>query len=67
MGIFHSFFVKPVTPLRLPGRLNIVTISCCFEITRHLAQTEGGSLDDTEAPALNLWMRGFIAQSKHFT
>ena len=23
-------FIKPVTPLRLPGRLNIVRISFCF-------------------------------------
>ena len=23
-------FIKAVTPLRLPGRLNIVMISCCF-------------------------------------
>ena len=24
-------FLKPVNPLRLPGRLNLVRISCCFK------------------------------------
>ena len=60
-------FLKPATPLRLPGRLNIVRISCCFENTRHLKPTKRGSLDETEAPPLKVWMRGLIAQSKRFT
>ena len=60
-------FLKPVTPLRLPGRLNIVRISCCLEYTRHLTQTNGRSLDETEGPPLKVWMRGLIATSKHFT
>ena len=60
-------FLKPATPLTLPGRLNLVRISCCFENTRHLKQTKGRSLDKTEAPPLKVWMRGLIAQSKHFT
>ena len=45
-------FLKPVTPLNLPGRLNIVRISCRFENTRHLTQTKGRSLDKTEASPL---------------
>ena len=45
-------FLKQATPLRLPGRSNIVRISCCFENTRHLTQTKGRSLDKTEAPQL---------------
>ena len=45
-------FLKQVTPLRLPGRLNMVRISCCFENTRHLTQTKARSLDETEAPPL---------------
>ena len=61
------FFLRPATPLRLPGGLNLVRISCCFENTRHLRQIKGRSLDETEAPPLKVWMRGFIAQSKHFT
>ena len=60
-------FLKPATPLRLPGRLNLVRISCCFENTRHLTQTKGRCLDETEAVPLKVWMRGFTAQSKHFT
>ena len=60
-------FLKQGTPLKLPGRLNLVRISCCFENTRHLTQTKGRSLDETEAPPLKVWMRGLIAQSKHFT
>ena len=60
-------FLKPATPLRLPGRLNKVRISCCFENTRHLTQTKGRRLDETEAPPRKVWMRGFIAHSKHFT
>ena len=60
-------FLKPATPLRLPGRLNLVRISCCFENTRHLTQTKGRTLDETEAPPHKIWMRGLIAQSKHFT
>ena len=62
MGINSVCFLKPATPLKLPGRLNIVRISCCFENTRHLTQTKGRSLDETEAPPLKEWMRGFIAQ-----
>ena len=34
-------FLKPVTLLKLPGRLNLVSISCCFENTTHLTQTKG--------------------------
>ena len=45
-------FLKPVTPLKLPGRLNLVRISCCYENTPHLTQTKGRSLDKTEAPPL---------------
>ena len=60
-------FLKPPTPLRLPGRLNLVRISCCFENTLHLTQTKRRSLDETEAPPLNVWIRGLIAQSKHLT
>ena len=43
-------FLKPVPPLKLPGRLNLVSISCCFEKTRHLTQTIKGSLGKTEGP-----------------
>ena len=32
-------FLKQGTPLKLPRRLNLVRISCCFENTRHLTQT----------------------------
>ena len=60
-------FLKPVTPLRLPGRLKIVRISCCFENTRHLTQAKGRRLDETEPPPLKVWMRGLIAQSKRIT
>ena len=60
-------FLKPATPLRLPGRLNLVRISCCFENTRHLTQTKGRTLDETEVLLHKIWMRGLIAQSKHFT
>ena len=51
----------------LPEQLNLVRISGCFENTRHLTQTKGRSLDETEAPPLRVWMREFITQSKHFT
>ena len=60
-------FLKQATPLTLPGRLKIIRISCCFENTRHLTQTKGRSLDETEAPLLTVWMRGLNAHSKHFT
>ena len=60
-------FLKQATPLRLPGRMDIGRISCCFENTRHLTQTKGRSLDETEAPPIKVWLRGLIAQSKHFT
>ena len=60
-------FVKAVTPLKLPRRLDIVRISCCFENTCHLTQTKGRSVDETEAPSLKVWMRGFLAHSKQFT
>ena len=60
-------FLKPVTPLKLPGRLNLVRISCCFENTRHLTQTKGRSLNKTEAPPLKEYKSGFIAHSKQFT
>ena len=60
-------FLKPVNPLKLPGRLNLVRISCCFENTRHLTQTKGRSLDETKAPPLKVLRRGLIAQSKHFS
>ena len=42
-------------------------ISCCFENKRHLTQIKGRSLDETEAFALKVWMRGYIVESKHFT
>ena len=58
-------FLKPATPVRLQGRLKIVRISCCFENTRHLTQTKGRILDETEALPLKVRMRGLIAQSKH--
>ena len=67
IGITQFAFLKAGTPLRLPGRLNLVRISCCFENTHHLTQTTGRSLDETEAPSLTVWMRGLIAQSKHLT
>ena len=67
MGIIQFAFSKPATPLRLPGLLNLVRISCCFENTRHLTQTKGRSRDQTKAPLLNVWIRGLIAQSKHLT
>ena len=38
--------LKPVNPLMLPGRLNLVTISSCFGNTHHLTQTEGRSLHE---------------------
>ena len=60
-------FLKPATPLRLPGRLNLVRISCCFKNTRHLTQTKGRGLDETEAPSLKVQRRGLIAQSKQLT
>ena len=60
-------FLKQATPLMLPGRLNLVRIDSCFKNTRHFTQTKGRSLDETEAPPLKVWMRGLIAQSKHFT
>ena len=65
--ILFFFFLKSVTPLRLPGQLNLVRISCCFENTHHLTLAKGRSLDETEAPPLKVWMRGLIVQSKHFT
>ena len=60
-------FLKQATPLRQPGRLNVVRISCCFEKIRHFKQTKGRSLDETEVPPLKVWIRGLIAKSKHFT
>ena len=60
-------FLKQATPLRLPGRSNIVRISCCSENTRHLTQTKGRSHDESEAHPLKVWVRGFTAYSKHFT
>ena len=53
--------------MKTGGRLNVERISSCFKNTRHLTQTKGRSLDETEAPQLKVWMRGFIVQSKHFT
>ena len=66
-GYSSVCLLKPATPLRLAGRLNLVRISCCFDITHHLIQTKGRSLDETKAPPLKVWMRVVIAQSKHFT
>ena len=60
-------FLKPVTSLRLPGRLNLVTISSYFENTRHFTQTKGRSLEETEAPPLKVRRSGLIAQSEHFS
>ena len=60
-------FIFDFISIRLPGRLNLVRISCCFENTRHLTQTKGGGRHQTEAPPLNVWMKGLIAQSKCFT
>ena len=51
MGIIR-LFLKPATPLKLPGRLNSVRTSCCFENTSHLRQTKGKSPDKTQAPPL---------------
>ena len=39
-GYYSVCFIKPVTPLRLLGHCNIVTISCCFENTRHFTQSK---------------------------
>ena len=68
--IFYGYnsvcFLKPVTPLTLPGRLNLVRIGWCFENARQLTQTKGRSLDETEAPPLKVRRTGLIAQSKHF-
>ena len=47
-------FLKPATNLRLPGRLNLVRISYCFENTRHLTKAKGRSLSETEAPPLKV-------------
>ena len=47
-------FLKQATPLWLPGSLNIVRISFCFENTRHLTQTKVRSLDETEGPPLKV-------------
>ena len=66
-GYNSNCFLKPATPVRLPGRLNFVRISCCFQNKRHLTQIKGRSLDETKAPPLKVWMRVVIAQSKHFT
>ena len=60
-------FLKPATPFRLPGRLNLVRIICCFENTRHLAETKERSIHETELPPLKVWTRGLGAESKHFT
>ena len=55
MGIIQYVSVlKQATPLTLPGGLKIVRISCCFENTRYLTQTEGRSLDETSAPPLKV-------------
>ena len=59
----HSFKVTRKTP----GRLNLERISCCFKNTRHLTQTKGKSLEETDAFPLKVWIRGLIGQSKHFT
>ena len=53
-GYYSVCFLKPATPLRLPGRLNLVRISSCFENTPHLTQTKGRSLDETEKHPLKL-------------
>ena len=45
--------LKPVNPLRLPGRLNLVTISSCFGNTHHLTQTEGRSLHEKRFQSTN--------------
>ena len=45
--------------------LNLEWISCCFKNTRHLTPTKGRILDETEAPTLNVWRGGLIAQAKH--
>ena len=66
-GYTSVCFLKTVTPLERPGRLNLVRISCCFENTRHFKQTKGRSIDETEASPLKVWIRGLIAHSKHFT
>ena len=60
-------FLKSVNLLRLPGRLNLVTISSCFKNTHHLTQTEGRSLDEKRFQSKNRRLRGFTAHSKHFT
>ena len=46
--------LKQATPLSLPGRLNIVWISCSFANTRHLTQNKGRSFDETDAPPLKV-------------
>ena len=67
LGYNSVCLLKPATPFRLPGRLNLERTSCCFKNIRHLQATKGRSLDETEVPPLKVWMRGLIAQSKHFT
>ena len=60
-------FLKPATPSRLQGRLNLARINCCFRNTRHWTQTKGKSLDQSEVLLLKECKRGFIVHSKHLT
>ena len=45
--------LKPINPLRLPGRLNLVMISSCFANTHHLTQTEGRTLHEKRFQSTN--------------
>ena len=49
-GYGSACFLKPATPIRFAGRLNLVKISCCFENTRQFTKTKGRSLDETDVP-----------------
>ena len=52
-GYNLACLLKPINPLRLPGRLNLVTISSCFGNTHHLTQTEGRSVDEKRFHSTN--------------
>ena len=45
--------LKAVNPLRLRGRLNLVTSSSCFGNTHHLTQTEGRSVNEKHFQSTN--------------
>ena len=47
-------FLKPATPLMLPGPLKLVRISGCFDNSRNLTQNKGGSLDERRFTSKNV-------------